>query len=145
MLDAVCVELGGRAAELLVFGKDHVTSGAVSDLKHATQSLAEYVRYCGFADRLSRTDRTSDESDNVNTDMAPTNLAMEALLQEQYLRAQALLAQHRESLVRIAQTLHQHGELTRAQLCAWFQLDADADDGAVDPFAKMLRDFVAGQ
>lgn len=145
MLDAVCVELGGRAAELLVFGKDHVTSGAVSDLKHATQSLAEYVRYCGFADRLSRTDRTSDESDNVNTDMAPTNLAMEALLQEQYLRAQALLAQHRESLVRIAQTLHQHGELTRAQLCAWFQLDTDADDGAVDPFAKMLRDFVAGQ
>jgi hypothetical protein len=44
--------MGGKAAEELVFGEDHVTSGATSDLRQATRIARHMVAECGMSDRI---------------------------------------------------------------------------------------------
>ncbi|MBK7656820.1 MAG: peptidase M41, partial [Betaproteobacteria bacterium] len=43
-LDRICVGLGGRVAEEMVFGENASTTGARSDLAKATASAARFVR-----------------------------------------------------------------------------------------------------
>jgi len=149
LLNVVCVDMGGRAAERMVFGEDQVTSGSASDIKHATQTIAQFVRYSGLGDRLSRTDRVSDESDAVNTDIMPTNLVMESMMQEQLQRAQTLLSQNRALLLKIARTLQHKGEINRDELEHWLQnartLDAGTSQDGISPFATMLDRFEKAQ
>ena len=46
----MCVTLGGRVAEQLVFGR--ITTGAMDDLEKVTQSAYSQVLQLGFSDRL---------------------------------------------------------------------------------------------
>lgn len=43
---------GGRVAEELVFGRDHVTTGASSDISHATGIARRYVTQWGLSDTI---------------------------------------------------------------------------------------------
>jgi cell division protease FtsH len=43
---------GGRAAEELVFGRDHVTTGAASDIQQATGLARRYVTQWGLSDAI---------------------------------------------------------------------------------------------
>lgn len=141
ILDTLCVALGGRAAEAWVFGEDSITSGCSNDLKHATQRAAEFVRYFGFSDRLSRTDRVSDEDNSVNIDMEPSNRAIEALLQEQSSRAQTLLRSHRALFMRIAQALFEEGEVLPTTLAAWMGIEIASPRVVLEPFSARLQAF----
>jgi cell division protease FtsH len=128
-LDRICMGLAGRAAEQWVFGGDRVTEGAEQDLRQATAEASNCVRYLGFAHRLSRTDVTHDPSEHINTDIEPTNQAMEALLQQQMQRAQALLESHRPLFMDLVNLLMAHGELNQERLqalCAQHGLRAHA-------------------
>jgi cell division protease FtsH len=48
----ICVAMGGRVAEELVFGYDKVTSGASMDIKMATQLARAMVTQFGMSDKL---------------------------------------------------------------------------------------------
>lgn len=50
MLDTMCVTLGGRVAEQLVFGR--ITTGAMDDLEKVTHSAYSQVLQLGFSERL---------------------------------------------------------------------------------------------
>ena len=139
MRDAICVDLAGRAAELVVFGAEHVTSGGLGDLTQATQRAAEYVRFLGFDGRISRTDLQSDESDSVNTDMAPTNVAIEKLLKLQSRRARDILKRHRVELLTIAQALQARGAVEPQEILQWMGLNAQQQ--GIAPFASMLDHY----
>lgn len=48
----IMVLLGGRAAEEIIFGKDKITTGAYSDLKHSTNIISNMVSSYGMGESL---------------------------------------------------------------------------------------------
>jgi len=48
----IMVLLGGRAAEEIIFGRDHVTTGAYSDLQRSTQLITNMVTEYGMGESL---------------------------------------------------------------------------------------------
>jgi len=152
-LDMICVTLAGRAAEQWVFGEMASTTGAEGDYRQATASAARHIRYHGFGQRISRTDITHEMESLINTDIAPSNEAIEALLQAQHQRASALLRAHRRAFEAVVDTLLQTGTITPAQMVKLLDgygipinealvenLSAE-DTQVLEPFAQRLADF----
>jgi cell division protease FtsH len=52
ILADICVAFGGRVAEELIFGYDHVTTGASSDIQYATRAARAMVTRYGLSDEL---------------------------------------------------------------------------------------------
>ena len=52
MLDKIATYFGGRAAEEIIFGKENITSGAGSDIYHATAIAKEIVTRFGMTDQF---------------------------------------------------------------------------------------------
>jgi cell division protease FtsH len=52
ILADICVAFGGRVAEELIFGYDHVTTGASSDIQYATRMARAMVTRYGLSDEL---------------------------------------------------------------------------------------------
>ena len=151
-LDMMCVGLAGRVAEELVFGEMACTTGAEQDYKQVTSEAARYIRHHGFGTRLSRTDVTIEPDNHLNTDVNPSNCAIEALLQAQYERAQSLLRQHRDALMRLVDALMDHGMIAQPEMQALMAesgiaIALDAVSGSdetriLEPFAARLTAFV---
>ena len=150
-LDMMCVGLAGRVAEEMVFGEMACTTGAEQDLKQVTAEAARYVRHHGFGARLARTDATVEMDNHVNTDVMPSNSAIETLMQQQYQRAQALLQTHREALGRMADALMKDGSIAPAEMAALLDgcgialaPGAAPEEGLVlEPFAARLAAWAA--
>ncbi len=156
-LDMVCVGLAGRAAERHVFGEAACTTGAEQDIRQATADAARYLRHLGFGDRLSRTDVADESGENMNTEVEPTNTAIEALLQAQMLRAQQLLVQHNALLVSMTEVLMREGLITPAAMVALCAAqgqpvaltvakggDAPEPKLVLEPYASMLAVHTQG-
>jgi len=145
LLDSLCVSLAGRAAERLVFGEAHVTSGAEGDLRKATATAARMVRHLGFGPRLSHTDVAGGPGENVNTALAPTNAAIEALLREQQSRADSLLAAHAAELLTLVDELLRCGSIAPERFAELLGMPAappaQADTGPIDDYAPRLAAF----
>ncbi|QTN29847.1 AAA family ATPase [Rhodoferax sp. AJA081-3] len=141
LLDAICVSLGGRAAEAMVFGDEACTTGSEQDLKQATADAAQFVRHYGFGGRLSRTDVAHERDEDLNTDVTPTNEAIEALLQTQYARATQLLQEHGTVFLRITQALTEDGEVPKQALAQWLGLSAAVEPSVLEPYAEHLAAF----
>ncbi|MEL6327393.1 MAG: ATP-dependent zinc metalloprotease FtsH [Cyanobacteria bacterium J06626_23] len=50
LIDRITVALGGRAAEVVVFGEDEVTVGAGNDIQHVTEKAREMVTQYGMSE-----------------------------------------------------------------------------------------------
>jgi len=145
-LDVICTTLAGRAAEAWVFGPAACTTGAEGDLTQATEDAARHVRYHGFGARLSRTDIADEPNGHINTNIAPINHAMEALLQAQYQRADAVLRAHAQAFNAIVDTLLRQGSITPQEMLALMQgcgiaLQAAAQGGPDADNALVLAPF----
>ncbi|HVE52486.1 MAG TPA: AAA family ATPase [Ramlibacter sp.] len=145
VLDMICVGLGGRAAETLVFGPAACTTGAEQDLLQATAEAAQFVRTYGFGERLSRTDVARNEDCQVNTSIADTDAGIERLLAAQFNRAQLLLQENAQLLARLADALTRDGEVPRAALAALLGLEVAEEPAVVAPYAERLAQFTALQ
>lgn len=141
LLDGIAVTLAGRAAEQLVFGEAMCSSGAEADLRKATASAARFVRHLGFAGRLSRTDVTTDADDNLNTDIAATNVPIEALLGEQMARVSSLLGAHRASLLAVVDELLAAGAIAPARFAELLGLQPVPAGEWLDGYAAKLALF----
>lgn len=98
--------LGGYMAEQLVFGKDRMSTGAQADIEMATTMAAQYVRAHGFNKRMSNTlPEYNDRAQNANTDMAATNVEIEAIMQEQKMAAKETISKYIGMLKELALTL----------------------------------------
>ena len=53
LLARMDVAMGGRVAEEIVFGLDNITTGASSDLEHATRIATNMVTKFGMTDSVS--------------------------------------------------------------------------------------------
>ncbi|KAJ1966591.1 i-AAA protease yme1, partial [Dispira parvispora] len=111
----MAVAMGGRVAEELIFGYDHVTGGASSDIQQATRVARGMVTALGMSDAVGPIDYTGDESDNILSASTKQLIEEEVkkLVDEATLCARNILESNTEQLHRLAQAL-----LTRETLDA---------------------------
>ena len=141
--DEICVTLAGRAAELWVFGKDAVTTGAEEDLSSATRHAARYHRHWAMGDRLSRTDVTHDVEQHVNTDIDASNAQIEATLQTELARARQLLQDARVPFEKLVKALLENGCVDAKQFAAVTGLELPAKNDALEPWNAAWQRFAA--
>nr|QKY65088.1 chloroplast ATP-dependent zinc metalloprotease FTSH11 [Passiflora tenuiloba] len=113
LLARLDVCMGGRVAEELIFGQDHVTTGSSSDLHTATE-LAQYmVSNCGMSDAVGPvhiTDRpSSDMQSRIDAEVVK-------LLREAYGRVKILLKKQEKALHALANALLEYETLSAEEI-----------------------------
>jgi cell division protease FtsH len=115
LLDRLCVALGGRVAEEIIFGE--VSTGAHDDLQKATQIARRMVKEFGMSERLGlvtfERERKSLFLDNglgVGKDYSEQtayeiDLEVKRLIDETYDRVKEILETHRDKLEYLAKVL----------------------------------------
>jgi len=114
MLAYMDVAMGGRVAEELIFGAENVTSGAMSDIKHATDIARAMVTKYGFSDEVGivyHGGSTGEESASGST-RAKIDEEVKKLTEKAYERASALMKKHKREHSLLAETLLEYETLT---------------------------------
>jgi cell division protease FtsH len=126
ILDQVCIFLGGRVAEELVF--NHQTTGASNDIKRATALVRKMVCDYGMTNELGpvaygeRDDsiflgRDMNRHRDYSESTAETiDRNVRKVVDEQAARARKILTENREQLERLATALLEHELLDREEI-----------------------------
>ncbi|CAA0824669.1 ATP-dependent zinc metalloprotease FTSH 11-chloroplastic/mitochondrial [Striga hermonthica] len=113
LLARLDVCMGGRVAEELIFGQDHVTTGASSDLNTATE-LAQYmVSSCGMSDAIGPVHIKERPSSEMQSRI---DAEVVKLLREAYNRVKALLKKHERALHALANALLEYETLSAEEI-----------------------------
>ncbi|KAI5561894.1 hypothetical protein POPTR_015G020700v4 [Populus trichocarpa] len=113
LLARLDVCMGGRVAEELIFGQDHVTTGASSDLHTATE-LAQYmVSNCGMSDAIGPIHIKERPSSELQSRV---DAEVMKLLKEAYDRVKALLKKHEMALHALANSLLEYETLSAEEI-----------------------------
>ncbi|MBC7447290.1 MAG: ATP-dependent zinc metalloprotease FtsH [Hymenobacteraceae bacterium] len=111
LIDTICLSLGGRAAEQLVFGK--ISNGALSDLERVTQTAYAMVTYFGMNAKLGNISYYDSKGNSEYRATKPYSEATAQLIDQEvrmiiesaYERTKKLLTEHRADVEIIAQEL----------------------------------------
>ncbi len=98
----IATQLAGRIAEELVFGEQKITTGAESDLKHATELAYNMVAHWGYSKRIGPIYY------GANNQFIPRSIIeqeVQAIIKRSYDRAKALLIERRAELDQMAAEL----------------------------------------
>ena len=119
LLDDICMTLGGRAAESVVF--DKISTGAQSDLDHITRLSYEMVVNYGLSDKVGNVSYYSMLNDSFNRPFSEQTAYLidqevKNMIEEQYVRAKNLLIEKRQHLDALASALLEKEVLHRADL-----------------------------
>ena len=114
MLAFMDVAMGGRVAEELVFGKEQVTSGAMSDIQGATKVARNMVTKFGFSDEVGMVFHagSSGEESASNETRARIDAEVKKLTTESYKRSKELLSKYAREHRLLAETLLEYETLT---------------------------------
>ncbi len=122
--------MGGRVAEELVFGYEKVTSGASSDIQHATKMARAMVTQWGMSDKVGPlyygTDQQevflghsfSNNATNSEAISAVIDAEVKRIVDEGYERARTLLTEHGDQLDTVARALLEYETLTGDEIKA---------------------------
>ena len=127
MLDEICMGLGGRVAEKIVF--TDVSTGALSDLKHATETARKMVEEYGMSDAVGPVFLGGETEVFIAKDWGHAKNYSEALsakidaeirriLEEQFERAESILTEHRSALDACAALLLKYERVTGEEFIA---------------------------
>ena len=109
ILDEMCATLGGRAAEEIFIG--HISTGAMNDLERVTKQAYGMIAYAGMSDKLPNLCYYNSNEDYSFTKPYSEHTAelidqeVQHMINEQYMRAKALLQEHSEGHNQLAQLL----------------------------------------
>ena len=108
LLDRMCMTLGGRAAERIIF--DKISTGAQNDLDQVTKMAYGMVTVYGMNHEVGNVSFYAMSQDQFNKPYSNETARMideevRKLIESQYKRAQALLTEKKEELTLLAQTL----------------------------------------
>ncbi len=108
LLDRMCMTLGGRAAERIVF--DKISTGAQNDLDQVTKMAYGMVTVYGMNKNVGNVSFYAMSQDQFNKPYSNETARLiddevRGLIEAQYLRAQTLLTEKREELNLLANTL----------------------------------------
>ena len=112
LLDRLCMTLGGRAAEKIVF--DKISTGAQNDLDQVTKMAYGMVTVYGMNNEVGNVSFYAMSQDQFNKPYSNETARMiddevRKLIEVQYERAQALLIEKRHELNLLAETLLKRG------------------------------------
>ncbi len=119
LLDQICMTLGGRAAELVVFNK--ISTGAQSDLEQITRMGYEMILNYGLNDKVGNVSFYAMMNETYNRPFSEqtswlVDQEVKNMIDEQYKRAQSLLIKYRHHLDTLAKALLEKEVLHRADL-----------------------------
>jgi AFG3 family protein len=119
LLDRMCMTLGGRAAEAVVFGK--ISTGAQSDLDYVTRMAYSMVAIYGMDEKIGNVSYYGMQQDSFNRPYSDnTAMLMDEQIRKmidfQYDRAKKLLNLHREALNLLANQLLEKEVLLKADV-----------------------------
>jgi cell division protease FtsH len=122
MTSRLAVLMGGRVAEELAFGEEQVTSGASSDIQHATRIARAMVTSFGLSDEIGPVDY----SDNSDPYSRPTHVSEETskrieeevrkLIQTGKDEARRIMTDYRDQWVAVAEGLLEYETLTGQEI-----------------------------
>ena len=150
LCDRICVMLGGRAAELVVFGD--LSTGAQNDIERATETARQMVCRFGMSEKLGAQTfgrpvgaRFLDapvilgEDRNFSEETARAiDGEVRAILERERERASGIVERRRGALERIAARLLEVETLERSDIEAILEEDLRSVDGPVAPSAAMV-------
>lgn len=126
----LCSLFGGRAAEELIFGKDHITTGASNDIERATNMARAMITKWGLSEELGP-QKYDDEQDEVflgrrMATHSTTTLSIDTtrkidneihkIISENYERASSILKKHIKKLHLMAESLIKYETLGEKQI-----------------------------
>lgn len=111
MKDEMCATLGGRAAEKVIFNK--ISTGALSDLEKVTKQARAMVTIYGLNDKIGNLTYYDSSGQNEYGFTKPyseetaqkIDREISILIEEQYVRAVALLEMNKDKLTELAERL----------------------------------------
>jgi AFG3 family protein len=108
LLDRMCMTMGGRAAEKIIFGK--ISTGAQSDLDQVTRMAYAMVAVYGMNEKVGNVSYYGMSNDSFNRPYSDETASLmdkevRALADAQYARAQVLLSERRVELETLAHQL----------------------------------------
>lgn len=127
MLDQICMSLGGRVAEKIIF--TDVSTGAVQDLKSATGTARKMVEEYGMSDAVGPVFLGGDtevfiakdwgHAKNYSEELsAKIDAEIRRILEEQFDRAERILTDHRDALDACAALLLKYERVTGEEFIA---------------------------
>ena len=118
----IAMAMGGRVAEELIFGPEHVTSGAASDIQQVTRIARAMVTQFGYAEELGFVDYANEQQSHLGVYGGGTNHSaatqkiiddkVKQLVDEGYATAKRVLTEKAEDLERLALGLLEYETLT---------------------------------
>ena len=108
-LDEICVTMGGRAAEKLIFNE--ISTGAISDLQSVTQKAKQMVMIYGLNEKVGNITYYDPNGENGFTKPYSEKTAelmdseIKNIIETQYQRAIDLLKEHKDKLAELADVL----------------------------------------
>lgn len=119
LLDEICMTLGGRAAESVVF--DKISTGAQSDLDTITRLSYEMIVNYGLNEKVGNVSYYSMLGESYNRPFSEQTAyiidqEVKNMIEEQYLRVKQLLRDKRQELDKLASALLEKEVLHRADL-----------------------------
>ncbi len=119
MLDRMCMALGGRAAESVIF--DKISTGAQSDLDHVTKMAYSMVSVYGLDDKVGNVSfygLSQDQFQKPYSDDTATLIdnRVREIIDSQYERAKQLLREHRAELDMLAKQLLEKEVLLKSDI-----------------------------
>jgi cell division protease FtsH len=129
--DTICKAMGGRVAEILVFG--HLNSGAANDLEQATGIARRMVREWGMSERVGPMAWSSQQQVFLGEDLMSNareysddtakllDEEIARILTSQEQRATEILSQHMRGLELIAEALLEHETIDGPQVAQLIQ------------------------
>ena len=153
MIDNIRMTLGGRVAEELIM--DDITTGASSDIQHATKRARGMVTRYGMSDKLGTVLYGSEHSEvflgrdyGSSTDYSQQTAAeidseIRRIIGECYADAKQILSEHVDKLHFVAQYLIKHETMDGDQFIAAMKdgaTEADVDAVAEEKAEKSRRD-----
>ncbi|MFT6335483.1 MAG: cell division protease FtsH [Halioglobus sp.] len=119
LLDRMCMTMGGRAAEKIVF--DKISTGAQSDLDQVTKMAYSMIAVYGMNEKVGNVSFYGMQQDQFNkpySDDTATMIDQEVrlMIDTQYQRAQELLAEKREELNALANALLENEVLLKSDV-----------------------------
>lgn len=130
LLDDLCVAMGGRVAEELIFGADQVTTGASGDIASATSMARKMVTEWGMSDKLGpllygeperevflgATVMTHKSMSDSTAQMVDDEVR--TIIEGAYQRAKKILTDNIDKLHLMAQSLIEHETLSGEEIDA---------------------------